>query len=660
VVKRLFLMAAVITIALPSMGLAQVSEDWVARYNGPWNGYDYARAVAVDASGNVYVTGSSSGTAPSAVVTVKYNSSGVLEWVAQYSEPGDYWDGATAMAVDGSGNVYVTGFVTDAAPEHYYDYATIKYDADGNQKWVARYDNGIWDAATAIALDAAGDVYVTGTSYGPWADFATVKYRGSDGYQLWTARYNGPGNNYDWAFAIAVDASYNVFVSGSDDLGYATVKYDASGNQQWVSHLSGNGNASKIALDAAGNVYVGGGSGTPSAQDYTAAKFDANGNQLWVATYDHGGQDHFHDMALDASGNVYVTGESFDAIGSDDFATVKYDANGNQLWVARYNGPGNSYEWGWAIALDASGNVYVTGGNYDANWVGDYVTVKYDPDGQEMWVARYDNGDDDGAAAIAVDASGNVYVTGPSYGSGTDCDYATVRYSQRVAIEATIDIDPNELNLKSNGKWVTCSIELPTGHNVNDINLSTVALSAIDGQPLDPLLYREGPTGLGDYDHDQIRDLMVKFDRQKLIAILRDMGYGDGDRPELTVTGGLTGNTTFKGVDTIGLIDKKGGGQGSAADLPKSLSVQQSSPNPFRLTTTIRYGLPAETPVRLEVYSPAGQRVATLVDEFEGAGYHSVNWDGKDDGGRELVAGVYFFRFDAGTYQTTKKTQLLR
>jgi flagellar hook assembly protein FlgD len=88
--------------------------------------------------------------------------------------------------------------------------------------------------------------------------------------------------------------------------------------------------------------------------------------------------------------------------------------------------------------------------------------------------------------------------------------------------------------------------------------------------------------------------------------------------------------------------------------------MQPSSPNPFKLTTTIRYGLPAETRVRLEVYSPTGQRVATLVDRFEGAGYHSASWDGRDDRGRELVAGVYFCRFEAGTYKTTRKTQLLR
>ncbi|UCG43061.1 MAG: hypothetical protein JSU73_00140, partial [candidate division WOR-3 bacterium] len=203
-------------------------------------------------------------------------------------------------------------------------------------------------------------------------------------------------------------------------------------------------------------------------------------------------------------------------------------------------------------------------------------------------------------------------------------------------------------------------IELPEGSSVEDIDLSTAAISAIDGDLLDPPLYREGPTEVGDYDNDDINDLMVKFSRQKLVGVLIDMGYGDGDKPELTMTGGLAGGTLFKGVAAVELIDKEGGGQGTAADLPGRVSIQQTSPNPFRLFTTVGYGLPAPTHVRLEVYGPAGERVATLVDRLEAAGYHSATWDGRDDAGGELAAGIYLLRFEAGTYTTTRKTQLLR
>ena len=99
-----------------------------------------------------------------------------------------------------------------------------------------------------------------------------------------------------------------------------------------------------------------------------------------------------------------------------------------QQWVARYTGNGNAAK---AIALDSSGNVYVTGFSYGSGTGDDYATIKYNTSGDTMWIRRYNglgNGDD-AARAIALDVSGNVYVTGLSRGSGTGYDYATIKYN---------------------------------------------------------------------------------------------------------------------------------------------------------------------------------------------------------------------------------------
>src|SRR6266540_3922336 len=180
---------------------ATAQEVWVARYKGPGNARDTAWAVAVDASGNVYVTGASVGSGTGLdYATIKYNSSGIQQWVARYDGPGDTNDYANAIAVDGSGNVYVTGgsggsrVGCGGACD---DYATIKYDSSGTQQWVARYNGpGIFgDVGRAIAVDASGNVYVTGESMGSGSgyDYATIKYN-SSGTQQWVDRYNGPGN----------------------------------------------------------------------------------------------------------------------------------------------------------------------------------------------------------------------------------------------------------------------------------------------------------------------------------------------------------------------------------------------------------------------------------------------------------------------------------
>jgi len=94
-------------------------------------------------------------------------------------------------------------------------------------------------------------------------------------------------------------------------------------------------------------------------------------------------------MAMDSFGNVYVTGESYGGGTWYDYATVKYDASGNQIWIARYNGPGNDADYAYALALDDIGNICVTGGSYGGGTNFDFATVKYDPAGHQIWVTRY-------------------------------------------------------------------------------------------------------------------------------------------------------------------------------------------------------------------------------------------------------------------------------
>jgi uncharacterized delta-60 repeat protein len=419
---------------------------WERRYNGPGNGNDVANAITLDGQGNVYVTGSSYGWTFD-YATIKYSSSGVQQWVSRYYGPGVSDDYATAIAVDGDVNVYVTGYSVASGTS--YDYATIKYNNSGVQQWVARYNgpgNNL-DQATTLAVDASGNVYVTGTSYGSgtYGDYATIKYNNS-GVQQWVARYNGPGNNLDQATALAVDASGNVYVTGTSygsgtSYDYATIKYNSSGDQQWVTRYNGPGNsgdgATALSVDASGNVYVTGDNCDSSPfSDYATIKYNSSGAQQWVARYN--GPDNSWDQAtslsIDGSGNVYVTGRSVGSgTNDDDYATIKYNSSGVQQWVSRYNGPGNSLDRATALSIDASGNVYVTGNSYGSGTYYDNstITIKYNSSGVQQWVARYNGpgNSSDYATALSVDASGNVYVTGYSYGSGTASDYATIKYN---------------------------------------------------------------------------------------------------------------------------------------------------------------------------------------------------------------------------------------
>jgi len=400
-----------------------VDTAWVRVYNGLANYWDEPRAMKVNASGNVYVSGICDA---GAYLTIKYDQAGNELWVRRYSAPGRTGDVPSDLALDSCGNVYVTGHSYDMEGGTGTNYLTLKYDPSGNELWAKQY-NGYQaynDRAQAIAVNDSGHVYVTGHTSSPERsnDYATIKYD-QDGNELWVRGYNGPGNSTDEAYAIALDRSGNVYVTGSSSGGitsmdYTTVKYDGSGNELWVRRYDGSeyspDYAHAIATDDFDNVYVTGSSGT--------IKYTAGGDSLWFGSW--GGRH----MLIDTWGNIYVATAS-----GGDYRLVKYCPSGDTAWIRTYNGPAEDYDMVADIALDRLGNVYVTGTSRGTGTQEDYATVKYDPDGNEVWVQRYNGplGMEEGGRGVGVDSMGNVYVTGFSwYSDMTGYDYVTVKYVQ--------------------------------------------------------------------------------------------------------------------------------------------------------------------------------------------------------------------------------------
>ncbi|MDD5530607.1 MAG: SBBP repeat-containing protein [bacterium] len=462
--RRLFILS--IIFILPLQIFAQ-TEMWVARYNGSVSvpgAYDAAYAMVVDDSGYIYVTGESCDTAWSDYMTIKYNSSGDTVWVRKYNGPDNLDDAAYAIAVDKSGNVYVTGASVGNGTD--YDYATVKYNSAGDKMWVRRYGSGSgtgskYDVGRALALDSIGNVYVTGTSNGN--GYATIKYN-SLGDTMWVRIYGGSNE----ANAISVDPNGNVYVTGTS-VGsgnvndYATIKYNSVGDTMWVRRYRKPGyidnEANAIAVDNSGNVYITGISSSSFSSDtiseYATIKYNSLGDTVWVRTYSGTAKGYkgptYNEtitvnrgknnkslaykgataLALDSNGNVYVTGKSYSAATYYDYATIKYNSVGDTIWVRRYNGTGDSTDCARGIAVDNIGNVYVTGNSWGVGSVygEDYATIKYSSSGSEEWVQRYNgpgNRTDD-AYSIAVDNNGYVYVTGKSAGGGYD--YVTIKYS---------------------------------------------------------------------------------------------------------------------------------------------------------------------------------------------------------------------------------------
>lgn len=338
-------------------------------------------------------------------------------WVSRYAEiersPSRTGPFEFSIAVDPEGNVVVSG--TTVHPETIEDYTTVKYDRDGKELWTRRF-NGLGggvaksiELTRAMAIDDDGNIYVTGTSAGVGAG-VIVKYH-PDGSLLWVR------NSPSFPVAITVDSAGSAHVAGRGD----TVKYSPDGEPLWT--LPHQFTARTMKLDPRGNVYLGGHS-IRNSIDFATVKCGPDGQLLWQAAHDGTGrsQDQVEAIAVDGEGNVYASGTSLSPTGRADYATVKYDSQGSEVWVRRYKGEGWENRVS-SLALDGAGNIIVTGTS-GSDTGSNLTTIKYSPEGGETWVSRVDTAGQ--PKAMAVDGDGAVFITGRS-ASRRDWAYTTVR-----------------------------------------------------------------------------------------------------------------------------------------------------------------------------------------------------------------------------------------
>ena len=269
------------------------------------------------------------------------------------------------------------------------------------QVWEARYNapaNGR-DISEDMAMDGQGNIYVTGTTTGASGrtDITTIKYN-SAGVQQWTATYNGPSDSNDYVYKIALDNQGNVYLAGESQgintkADFTVIKYNTAGVEQWVKRLNGAYNnddsAEDIAIDAQGNVYVTGflNDGSPTYDKYLTIKYSPDGTVLWQNTYNGPSlTDEAKFITLDADGNVIVTGESGfgTANNTPDYLTIKYNSAGIQQWTAR-TGVSFRYETVSGVVTDPAGNVYITGTEERGSDSVNYLTVKYNAAGAQQW-----------------------------------------------------------------------------------------------------------------------------------------------------------------------------------------------------------------------------------------------------------------------------------
>jgi len=409
------------TLKTETITIFMTGSPWATYFGG--SDYENGNSVAFDVFGNVYLAGSTVSTSGITfnghqnshgggyldAFLVKFNSNGVLQWATYYG--GNESDHSYSLSVDAIGNVYLagtTGSTSGIASNGHKnsfgggqsDAFLVKFNANGQRQWATYYGSSGDELGYSTAVDSDGNVYLAG---------ATQSTSGiaSGGYQ----------NTYG-------GSSYDAFL----------VKFNANGQRQWATYYGENRSemGRSVAVDVSRNVYLAGVAGG----DAFIVKFNRNGSRQWGAIYGgNGNNDQALSITTDDLGNVYLAGvtDSSSGIaegghqniyggGDWDVFLVKFNTSGARQWATYYGGVGS--EWGNSVAVDLSGNVYLSGGTSSTSGIassdyqdtygggGDAFLAKFSSNGERLWAKYYGSGSNEEGSSVSVDFFGSIYLAG--------------------------------------------------------------------------------------------------------------------------------------------------------------------------------------------------------------------------------------------------------
>ncbi len=331
--------------------------------------HDYGKGIAVDSLGNSYITGAFQGHATFGSKSVTSNGGDV--------------------------DVYVA-----------------KVDSVGKAVWAVSAGGTAGDAGYAIAVDGSGNSYVTGqfTNTAPFGSTTLTSKGNSNHSGIFVAKL-GPSGTFTWAASSG---------GTSTDNG-TSIAVDGSGNSYVTGHFNGNATFGSTTL-------------TSKGRDLFIAKVNASGKFAWAVSAGGTGEDRGRSIAVDSSGNSHVTGEfegtatfgsaTLTSKGSREVFVAKLDSGGTFVWAV--SAGGTSEDYGRAIAVDGAGNSYVAGGFANTTVFGsttlsstskDAYVAKVDSGGSHVLAVTAGGHANDASNSIAVDGSGNCYVTGEFKGT---------------------------------------------------------------------------------------------------------------------------------------------------------------------------------------------------------------------------------------------------
>jgi len=609
-------------------------------------------------------------------------------------------DQGYALTADGKGYLYVTGEFTGTgtfAPNvsltsaGNVDFFLVKYDTAGNTVWGKKGGGTLTDRGYGVVVGSDGNPVVTGHYYGA-STFDTVTVTSSGNLDAFIAKYNAADGKLLW------------FKEGKSvsQTSPRALALDNAGNYIAVGYF-GSSTATTATFD---NITL----TTNGQRDIYIVKYNSNGVIQWgVNAGGIGSGDEAKDVACDASGNIYVTGVFAD---SANFGSVKVVGNGgSEMFVAKYTSVGNlvwvktaggkKEDEGNGIALDASGNIYVSGridsaAVFDANnsFVGaggyEAYIAKYDNSGNLLWVKYGGGPNNDYMNGIVCDQSGVIgigtFITSASFG-GTPVVSAGVDDLYFVRYKSNGDFDwirsaggtekevSNRIIMDNAGILYGCGAFRTTGafgpNSITSSGVEDVFLVKLSGGGVIPVeLSSFSAAAKGNYvrlswatateTNNASFDIQRSSDKHNFATIATISGKGTtAEMNEYSfIDKNITASKYFyrlKQNDFDGVSSYSGIIEVEVAQ-PKDFELLQNYPNPFNPSTLISYQLPADSKVTLKVYNVLGKEITTLFNGNQAAGRYNVKFDA---GSKKLSSGVYYYRLQVnnalGNFTETKK-----
>lgn len=428
------------------------------------------------------------------------------------------------------------------------DIYLVKTNSFGNMEWEKTFGGSSDDIGTSVQQTTDGGYIVSGTRKSNGYDDAYILKTNSSGDVEWERFFGGRYEDGASDVRQTIDGGYIVagytwsYSVGNNDA--HLIKLDSLGNTQWEKIFGGFDYdwASSVRQTPEGGYIVAGGTNTYGAgwSDIYLLKIDAFGNKEWDKTFGSTNAETASSIELTKDGGYAISGgtTSFGAGGWDVYL-IKTDFTGNMLWEKTFGSPSSDY--GWSLSPTNDGGFTIIGSTWQFG-SSDVYALKTNGEGVLEWEKSIDKSGYDMGWSIKETKDGGYVIAGETGLAGGA--FYLIKLKSMSIVPLIFDVDPDTLNERSKGQFITAYIELPTEFDIASINIDSIRLNNL--LPIDTT----GPISFGDYNNNGISDIMVKFNRA---AVQNMVAPGNVD---LTITANLISGATIKGTDTIHVIEE--------------------------------------------------------------------------------------------------------